>query len=56
MGTTLVPHIVPAVQGKRLFTDSCRTDQTLPPRFLPFDRPTQREFPTGYPPTVDSLV
>lgn len=56
MGTTLVPHIIPAVQGKRLFAGSFCTDQTLCPRFLPFYRATQREFFTGHPSTLDFVV
>ena len=56
MGTTLVPHIIPAVQGNVPLWVSCCTEQTQGSRLLPLYCLAEREFLTGYPPFADSLV
>ncbi len=56
MGTTLVPHIIPAVQGIRTFARLCLTNQTTRFRLLPLYRSTQRKRSPGHSQAFDIVV
>ena len=56
MGTTLVPHIIPAVQGICAFAGLCSTNLTTRFRLLPLYRFAQRKRSSGYSQTFDIMV
>ena len=56
MGTTLVPHIIPAVQGICAFAGLCSTNLTTRFRLLPLYSFAQRKRSSGYSQAFDIMV